>query len=243
MLRRDGFVVQPPIASALDVAHLAGIMNQIESAGWPPVFCFMNSVIWDFVVAKVRPAMRNLLGEDCVFDSGSAFAWALKATGKSTFPRYGAEFRSWQNAVSRLNRGFGSSFGYSAAESLYPQLSSPFGYPSTMQLPLTDVCMWCQESLTLTLTDAHMNPATGVHRGLSSKINFPLHGVRALPAAACSLLACWYGNTIHWGSTCSRFAKAPRKSIALTFLRNANKVSAKEAPPITITRASATMTL
>jgi hypothetical protein len=45
---------------------------------------------------------------------------------------------------------------------------------------------------------AHMNPATEVRAGLSSKIHFPLHGVRALPAPAGSLIA-WHGNTIHWG--------------------------------------------
>jgi hypothetical protein len=243
-------------------------MDKIESAGWPPVFCFMNIAVWDFVAAKVWPVMRNLLGEDCVLDSGSAFAWSLKATGKSTFPRDG-EFRSWQNAVSRLNttvpkekdeeghRGFGSSFGlphrdYSAAESIYHEGEDANESPAilTVWIPLNDAtldngCMYVvprEFDVDFARTDnqhAHMNPATEVQRGLSSKIHFPLHGVRALPAPAGSLLA-WYGNTIHWGSTCSRYAKAPRKSIALTFLRRSdNKVGASEAPPITITEASA----
>ena len=63
-----------------------------------------------------------------------------------------------------------------------------------------------------------MNPATEIQRGVSSKIHFPLHGARALPAPAGSLIA-WYGNTVHWGSTCSKYANDPRKSIALTFVR------------------------
>jgi hypothetical protein len=268
MLRRDGFVVQPPIASGMEVAHLAGIMEGLENDGWPPVFCFMTDAVWNFVASKVWPVVRDLLGEGCVLDAGSAFAWSLKATGKSTFPRDG-EFRSWQNAVSRLNttvpkerdeeghRGFGSSFGlphrdYSAAESLHHE-GGEDGKESpkilTVWIPLNDAtldngCMYVvprEFDTDFARTDsnhhAHMNPATEVQRGLSSKIHFPLHGVRALPAPAGSLLA-WYGNTIHWGSTCSRYANAPRKSIALTFRRNDNNLGTKEAPPITMTQAS-----
>jgi len=266
MLRRDGFVVQPPIASDMKVAHLAGIMQELENAGWPPVFCFMSDAVWDFVAAKVWPVVRDLLGEDCVLDAGSAFAWSLKATGKSTFPRDG-EFRSWQNAVSRLNttvpkerdedghRGFGSSFGlphrdYSAAESLYLEGEDGKESPEilTVWIPLNNAtlangCMYVvprEFDTDFARTDnhhAHMNPATEVQRGLSSKIHFPLHGVRALPAPAGSLLA-WYGNTIHWGSTCSRYANAPRKSIALTFRRTCSNLGTKEAPPITMAQAS-----
>jgi len=212
--------------------------------------------------------VRDLLGVDCVLDPASAFAWSLKATGKSTFPRDG-EFRSWQNAVSRLNstvpkerdeeghRGFGSSFGlphrdYSAAESLHHEGENEKESPAilTVWIPLNDAtldngCMYVvprEFDTDFARTDnhhAHMNPATEVQRGLSSKIHFPLHGVRALPAPAGSLLA-WSGNTIHWGSTCSRYANAPRKSIALTFLRSDNNVNvgANETPPITITQAS-----
>jgi hypothetical protein len=84
-----------------------------------------------------------------------------------------------------------------------------------------------------------MNPATEIQRGQSAKIQFPLHGVRALPAPAGSLLA-WYGNTIHWGSTCSRYASNPRKSIALTFRRAATTpVGADEVPPLTQSQAGA----
>ena len=285
MLQRDGFIVQPPIASDMKVAHLADIMQGIENAGWPPVFCFMSDAIWDFVADNVWPVVRDLLGEDCVLDAGSAFAWSLKATGKSTFPRDG-EFRSWQNAVSRVNttvpkerdgdgsedghRGFGSSFGlphrdYSAAESLHHaegedgsedgnRMESP--EILTVWIPLNNAtlnngCMYVvprEFDTDFARTDnhhAHMNPATEVQRGLSSKIHFPLHGVRALPAPAGSLLA-WYGNTIHWGSTCSRYADVPRKSIALTFRRtcssssssNSNLGGTKEAPPITMAEAS-----
>jgi hypothetical protein len=94
LLRRDGFVVRPPLASADHMTRLASIMNRLESSGRPPVFCFMNGAVWDFAAASVWPVVRSLLGVDCVLDSGSAFAWSLKATGKSTFSRDG-EFRSW----------------------------------------------------------------------------------------------------------------------------------------------------
>jgi hypothetical protein len=285
LLRRDGFVVRPPLASAQDMTRLASIMDRLESAGWPPVFCFMSDAVWDFVAAQVWPVVRALLGVDCVLDSGSAFAWSLKATGKSTFPRDG-EFRSWQNAVSSINttvpkekeqeghRGFGSSFGlphrdYSAADSLYREeeekdcpKDTASDHPAILNvwIPLNDAtldngCMYVvprEFDADFARTDshhAHMNPATEVRAGLSSKIHFPLHGVRALPAPAGSLIA-WYGNTIHWGSTCSRYAKVPRKSIALTFRRGDIKVGAgvlasddaprtvhRPSPPITITQA------
>ena len=265
-LRRDGFVVRPPLASAQDMTRLAGIMERIESAGWPPVFIFMNDAVWDFVAAQVWPVVRALLGVDCVLDSGSAFAWSLKATGKSTYPRDG-EFRSWQNAVSSINptvpkekeqeshRGLGSSFGlphrdYSAADSLYHEAEgkdcpkdAASDHPAILNvwIPLNDAtldngCMYVvprEFDTDFARTDnhhAHMNPATEVQRGKSSKIQFPLHGVRALPAPAGSLIA-WYGNTIHWGSSCSRYAKVPRKSIALTFRRGDIKVGAGELAP------------
>jgi hypothetical protein len=288
LLRRDGFVVRPPLAPAQDMARISAVMERLESAGWPPVFCFMNDAVWDFVAAQVWPVVRALLGVDCVLDSGSAFAWSLKATGKSTFPRDG-EFRSWQNAVSSINttvpkekeqeghRGFGSSFGlphrdYSAADSLYREgeeevkgcpKAAASDHPAILNvwIPLNDAtldngCMYVvprEFDADFTRTDnhhAHMNPAAEVQRGKSSKIQFPLHGVRALPAPAGSLIA-WYGNTIHWGSSCSRYAKVPRKSIALTFRRGDIKVGAgvlepddaprvhRPSPPITITQACA----
>lgn len=30
-------------------------------------------------------------------------------------------------------------------------------------------------------------------------------------------MICWQGNTIHWGSKCSKYAQEPRKSIAMSF--------------------------
>jgi hypothetical protein len=252
LLRRDGFVVRPPLATADHMTHLSCVMDRLDREGWPPVFCFMNDVVWDFVAAQVWPVVRSLLGVDCVLDSGSAFAWSLKATGKSTFPRDG-EFRSWQNAVSSINttvpketeeeghRGFGSSFGlphrdYSAADSLHYEedkgkhdVSSDHPAILNVWIPLNDAtldngCMYVvprefdADFCNPDNNHAHMNPAKEVMRGQSSKIHFPLHGVRALPAPAGSLIA-WYGNTIHWGSSCSRYARVPRKSIALTFRR------------------------
>jgi hypothetical protein len=261
---------------------LASVMDQLESEGWPPVFCFMNDAVWDFVAASVWPVVRALLGVDCVLDSGSAFAWSLKATGKSTFPRDG-EFRSWQNAVSSINttvpketeeeghRGFGSSFGlphrdYSAADSLHYQddegKDGQSDHPAILNvwIPLNDAtldngCMYVvprefdTDFANPDNNHAHMNPAKEVMRGQSSKIHFPLHGVRALPAPAGSLIA-WYGNTIHWGSSCSRYAKVPRKSIALTFRRADMNVGASDvlapadarmvhqpSPPITMAQA------
>lgn len=242
-LRRDGYVIQA--TRDQDMGHLCTIMNQIEHAGYPPVFCFMNDAFWNFITAQVWPMVSSLFGVGdslCLLDSGSAFAWSLKSTGKSTFPRDG-EFRSWQNAVSSINsivpkekqedehRGLGSSFGlphrdYSAADSLYCDDEPAV---LTVWIPLNDAtnnngCIYVvprEFDTDFSRTDghhAHMNPAAEVQRGVSSKIHFPLHGVRALPAPAGSLIA-WYGNTIHWGSSCSKYAKDPRKSIALTFVR------------------------
>ena len=50
------------------------------------------------------------------------------------------------------------------------------------------------------------------------KLRFPVHGARALPAPAGTVL-CWNGCTVHWGSSCSKAAPVPRKSLAMTFRR------------------------
>ena len=101
-LRRDGFIVRlPPKKSSRrdTMRHLSTTMDHIENAGYPPVFCFMNDAFWDFVTDEVWPAVSSLFGAAvdnnklCLLDAGSAFAWSLKANGKSTFPRDG-EFRS-----------------------------------------------------------------------------------------------------------------------------------------------------
>jgi hypothetical protein len=221
----------------------------------------MSDMVWEFVTRQVWPVVSDLFGDDCdcVLDPSSAFAWSLKANGKSTFPRNG-EFRSWQNAVSGINstvpkeraaetengfRGFGSSFGlphrdFSASDSIVAvdrvgkediEETDTNDDPAilTVWIPINDAtldngCMYVvprEFDADFSRTDdehCHMNPATEVQRGVSSKIHFPLHGVRALPAPAGSLIS-WYGNTIHWGSSCSRHSKTPRKSIALTFRR------------------------
>ena len=87
---------------------------------------------------------------------------------------------------------------------------------------------------------AHMRAATGAPGGKSvCKIRFPLQCSRALPAPAGSLLA-WSGNTIHWGSTCSRYAASPpRKSIAMAFRRRDVAQLEGAGPPITQERARA----
>ena len=247
-LRRDGFVIHPPLCPRTTITSLATILDSVERAGWPPVFCFMNDSVWDFVATQVWPTVHALMGVDCVLDAGSAFAWSLRPTGRSTYPRNG-EFRKWQNAVVGTNAtervegghiGIGSSFGlphrdYSGIDSIRWQGQEKIGEgvvddPNmiTVWIPLNDAtlengCMYVvprefDTGFAKTDDHAHMNPATEVQRGLSSKIHFPLHGARALPAPAGSLLA-WYGNTIHWGSSCSRYADHPRKSIALTFYR------------------------
>ena len=254
LIRRDGYIVRPPLCPRPQMARLASLMERIDRARWPPVFCFMNDALWELVTTHVWPAVSALMGVDCVLDVSSAFAWSLKANGRSTYPRDG-EFREWQNACSSTNvtervdpndpnGGIGSSFGlphrdYSGTDSIRVEAEDEAGSSSgtkrdhpnllSVWIPLNDAtlengCMYVvprEFDVGFAKTDdhAHMNPATEVRRGLSSKIRFPLHGARALPAPAGSMLA-WYGNTIHWGSTCSRFASQPRKSIAITFQRS-----------------------
>ena len=51
-------------------------------------------------------------------------------------------------------------------------------------------------------------------------LHFPLNGIRPLPGEAGTLM-CWYGNLIHWGSSCHKGGAAdPRASIALVFQRS-----------------------
>jgi hypothetical protein len=65
------------------MTRLSSVMDQLESAGWPPGILFHERRRLGFFVAEqVWPVVRALLGVDCVLDSGSAFAWSLKATGR-----------------------------------------------------------------------------------------------------------------------------------------------------------------
>jgi hypothetical protein len=100
------------------------------------------------------------------------------------------------------HRGFGSSFGlphrdYSAADSLYYEDEGKDGqsdHPAILNvwIPLNDAALdnGCMYVVPREFGTDFVNPDTKeVMRGQPSKIYFPLHGVRALPAPAGFLIA------------------------------------------------------
>ena len=67
---------------------------------------------------------------------------------------------------------------------------------------------------------AHINNPSSSFLCRTTTLAFPLDGIRPLPSLAGSI-NCWFGNTVHWGSSCHQAAVdegiAPRASLALVF--------------------------
>ena len=70
---------------------------------------------------------------------------------------------------------------------------------------------------------AHIDKKVGCLLAQTTTLAFPLNGIRPLPSPP-GTINCWFGNTVHWGSSCHQAAVDrgvdPRASIALVF-RNA----------------------
>ena len=136
-LRRDGFVVQPPLSPLTDMARLDALVARIEAVGFPPLFAFMSNALWTFIVARVWPAVRALLGVECVLVPGSGFAWSLKATGETTYPRDG-EFRRWQNAALEKAGVDDTATAAASAAAADDQRAAHHGVGSSFGLPHRD---------------------------------------------------------------------------------------------------------
>ena len=254
LLERDGFAVVPCLferngggGAAGDgggMAALSATVDRLESAGWPPVFCFMCDAVWDLICGPLWDKMEALLGTNCVLEP-SVFAWSLKRTGGNPGGAGGA------GQLAQDRKSIGQSFGlphrdYPASEALFAD--GPLaGAPKLLNawIPLNDAtpsngCMHVVprefDGMFARAEDpAHMRPAAEVRGAAVCKLRFGLHGARALPAPAGSLLL-WCGNTIHWGGSCSRHAEAPpRKSIAMVFRRGdvAQLEGSNAGPPLT----------
>jgi hypothetical protein len=262
LLERDGFAVAPRLfernggggaAGGGGMAALSATVDRLESAGWPPVFCFMCDVVWDIICGPLWDKMEALLGTDCVLEP-SVFAWSLKRTGggaSGAGSSAGGAGGAGAGQLAQDRKTIGQSFGlphrdYPASEALFAD--GPLaGAPKLLNawIPLNDAtpsngCMHVVprefDGMFARAEDpAHMRPAAEVRGGAVCKLRFGLHGARALPAPAGSLLL-WYGNTIHWGGSCSRHAEAPpRKSIAMVFRRGdvAQLEGSNAGPPLT----------
>lgn len=77
-LGKNGFAVHPPdetfqktICPLLEAA-----INQLTSAGWPPVFVFVFDELWTYIAQYVQPAMGAVLGPACLLEP-SIYCWAL----------------------------------------------------------------------------------------------------------------------------------------------------------------------
>ncbi|KAL7543629.1 hypothetical protein ACHAXR_012916 [Thalassiosira sp. AJA248-18] len=213
LLERDGYFVVPRLfpqwcnsgkgGGYHSMEELAAIMDRLDLAGWPPVFCFMCDAVWDLVATRLWDEMRLILGDDCVLEP-SVFAWSLQAKHSDT--------------------QIGQSFGlphrdYPASEAMFDDGKTP--KLLNVWIPVNDATLDTEfdDNFVRPENYAHMRSATAVKGSGFSKLRFSLNGSRAVPAVAGSLLS-WCGNTVHWGGSCSQHsASPPRKSIAMTFRR------------------------
>ncbi len=203
----DGFFVTPPLVDEPALRRALAALEVVERAGWPLVFAFVYDELWRCLRAPALLGLvHELLGDD-----------ARQLPGV------------WVHRVSPLAgaRGWGPHVDVPG-----PARRMPDGAPSrlTAWLALSDA--------TLDNGCLHVVPAPfareltalasqgGFHEAEEADMNDVirlLHGVRALPVAAGSLVA-WRLDVLHWGGVSTGEASAAR--VALSF-----ELAHADAPP------------
>ena len=209
-LLSHGYMCSGPCLPAEDMGQALRAMRAVEAAHWPPAFAFMYDEVWA-LVAAVWPKVEALLGGECTLEP--------------SFAGFHVKFRSPEA------RYMGTNFALPHRDYTYADSTFADGSPKIMSLwiPMNDVtldngCMYVvpKEFDTNFARDSayeHMQVLT--EGGLKGQqfLHFPLDVVRPLPAGSGSLMG-WWGNLIHWGSSCTHRGMAdPRASLAFVFRR------------------------
>ena len=213
-LREDllgsGYVCSGPFLPAEAMGQAMRAIRAVEAAHWPAAFAFMYDEVWALVDA-VWPKMEALLGGECTLEP--------------SFAGFHVKFKSPEA------RYMGTNFALPHRDYTYADSTFADGSPKIMSLwvPVNDVtldngCMYVvpkefDANFARDGAYEHMQVLTEGSLKGQQFLNFPLDVVRPLPAASGSLLG-WWGNLVHWGSSCTRRGAAdPRASLAFVFRR------------------------
>ena len=211
-LKHHGHTALPTLhwsTHGISLSALSETIDELQVAGYPPVFIFMYDQAWQ-LCEKLFDAMERIMGEGVTLDV-SVFAWALQRTDSV---RGGVQSKKAEAAASRV----GNNFGVPHRDSRYADCHNANGQPTELAVwvPLVDV----------STDNGCMMVVPAMHDPLFEKSDHPLHmkpsdtmpwaHIRALPASAGDVLI-WRANIIHWGSACGARAATPRKSVAMSF--------------------------
>ena len=188
------------------------IILRLDGAGWPPIFAFMYDQPWQLVNGAWAYA-EQILGGPCVLEPSLA-AFHLNYRKDRAKEHY-----------------MGTNFGLPHRDYTYSASTFRDGSPKILSvwIPLNEVttsngCMYVvprEFDGNFDKDGSYEHLQVQTEGGLKGQqfLHFPLNGIMPLPGKAGSLV-CWFGNTIHWGSSChSTMADDPRSSIALVFRR------------------------
>lgn len=195
-LAENGYVWGDVIVPSNETTALRRGIEALVEAKWPPACIFVSDVAWR-VIDSLFSHAESLLGGECVLEpSVAAFKLEHEASGK---------------------RYIGNNFGvphrdYSLQDAVNEDGSTQI---LSIWLPLNNV----------TLTNGCMyvvSKKDDVDGGRSdvakSAPEIPRGAAKPLAPVEPGTLLAWAGNTIHWGSACSRDSpNAPRISVAFVF--------------------------
>lgn len=198
----EGFVSCGGGVDRGQVAAVQRIVEQVEAAGWLPVYAFLFDEVWALVRS---PVVRKLMTE-------------LLGAGFQQLP----VFYIW-----RVEAGSGQ-YGYRPHRELGRRgFTEPDGTPLslTVWVPLTDAtpengCMSVVPR-SLEVTELGEDELLGIYGAGSLtqlKMMALLHRARSLPVRRGGLL-CWNHEVLHWGGFSSSEAVEDRVSLAVEFQR------------------------
>lgn len=189
----DGFFVAPALVEGPLLARALHAIDVVERAGWPAVFAFVYDALW---LSLRAPALRGTLH-------------GLLGDGARQLPGV------WVHRVSPVEgaRGWGPHVDVPG-----PARRMPDGAPSrlTAWLALTDATLdnGCLYVVPAPFSRGLAERFHELERADMNEVIRMLHGVRALPVAAGSLIG-WRLDVLHWGGVSTGEASAPR--VALSF--------------------------
>jgi hypothetical protein len=183
----DGYFQTPIVIDPPGLTRLNGAIDAVVAAGWPPVFAWVYDEFW--TLARL-PDVADLIASQI-------------GAGYSQIPHI------WTHVVPAI---VGSS-GWR------PHFDGPIHGRASIWIALTDAtlsngCMHLVSRRALTPTFESESLDTG-QVSLVDALR-ALHGVRALPAPAGSVLG-WTFDVLHWGGPCLR-AEGARRAISIEFI-------------------------
>ncbi|QDZ19970.1 hypothetical protein HOP50_03g24880 [Chloropicon primus] len=211
-LLERGFLSLEDLVSKTVARRTRGIIKALQDHNWPPVFSFVYDEPWG-LVKQCWSSVEKILEGPCVLEPSIA-AFHLNHEKDNKNPGY-----------------MGTNFALPHRDYTYSASTFSDGSPKILSvwIPLNTVtlengCMYVvprefDANFDKDGVYEHMQVSTEGSMKGKKFLSFPLNGIQPLPGDAGSVM-CWFGNTIHWGSSChSTGARAPRSSIALVFRR------------------------